>query len=144
MRAFHDAGVPLVPVAGEAENGFRKQMLEMQGPVPGLLDRADARPGRRLDARRAQPAAWASRCRSAVSVPLPEAKTDELVPGVNVFPDAPDNFFTATSIPACGVNLTLRGGRRAGGLDVRSSDARVRATAAGRSDAAVVRLPSRP
>jgi ribose transport system substrate-binding protein len=44
---------------------------------------------------------------SAVSVPLPEVKTDELVPGVNVFPDAPDNFFTATSIPACGINLTF-------------------------------------
>ena len=27
VRAFLDAGVPLVPVAGEAENGFRKQML---------------------------------------------------------------------------------------------------------------------
>ncbi len=40
-------------------------------------------------------------------MPLPEAKTDELVPGVNFFPDAPDNFFTATSIPACGVNLTF-------------------------------------
>ena len=27
VRAFLDAGVPLVPVAGEADNGFRKQML---------------------------------------------------------------------------------------------------------------------
>src|SRR5919107_868975 len=40
-------------------------------------------------------------------VPLPEVKTDELEPGVNFFPDAPDNFFTATSVPACGVNLTF-------------------------------------
>jgi ribose transport system substrate-binding protein len=44
---------------------------------------------------------------SAVSVPLPMATTAELEPGVNVFPDAPDNFFTATTIPACGVNLTF-------------------------------------
>jgi ribose transport system substrate-binding protein len=43
----------------------------------------------------------------AVSVPLPEATTDQLVPGVNVFPDAPDNFFTATSIPPCGVSLSF-------------------------------------
>ena len=43
----------------------------------------------------------------AISVPLPEAKTEDLVPGVNVFPDAPDDFFTATSIPACGVNLSF-------------------------------------
>ena len=56
VRAFIDAGVPVVPVAGEAENGFRKQMLEMKdefqgysiGQTPGLVCR--------LDARRAQPA----------------------------------------------------------------------------------------
>jgi ribose transport system substrate-binding protein len=28
VRAFLDAGIPLPPIAGEAENGFRKQMLE--------------------------------------------------------------------------------------------------------------------
>ena len=45
VRAFLDAGVPLVPVAGEAENGFRKQMLEYKdefqgysiGQTPGLV-----------------------------------------------------------------------------------------------------------
>ena len=55
----------------------------------------------------------------AVSVPLPEAKTDELVPGVNVFPDAPDNFFTATSDPRLRGKSHFRGGRRAAGLDSR-------------------------
>ena len=43
----------------------------------------------------------------AVSVPLPSATTAELKPGVNVFPDAPDNFFTTTSIPECGVTLSF-------------------------------------
>ena len=106
VRAFLDAGVPLVPVAGEAENGFRKQMLEYKdqfegysiGQTPGMVC---------VSMRAALSLLMGEPVPRAVSLPLPEAKTDELVPGVNVFPDAPDNFFTATSIPACGVNLTF-------------------------------------
>jgi ribose transport system substrate-binding protein len=106
VRAFIDAGVPLVPVAGEAENGFRKQMLEMAdqfqgysiGQTPGMVC---------VSMRAALSLLMGEPVPRAVSLPLPEAKTDELEPGVNVFPDAPDNFFTATSIPACGVNLTF-------------------------------------
>ncbi|MFN8590565.1 MAG: sugar ABC transporter substrate-binding protein [Thermomicrobiales bacterium] len=106
VRAFLDAGVPLVPVAGEAENGFRKQMLEYKdkfqgysiGQTPGLVA---------VSMRAALSLLMGEPVPQAVSVPLPEAKTDQLVPGVNVFPDAPDNFFTATSIPACGVNLSF-------------------------------------
>jgi len=106
VRAFLDAGVPLVPVAGEAENGFRKQMYEMKdqfqgysiGQTPGLVC---------VSMRAALSLLMGEPVPTAVSVPLPEAKTDELEPGVNFFPDAPDNFFTATSVPACGVNLTF-------------------------------------
>jgi len=106
VRAFIDAGVPLVPVAGEAENGFRKQMLEMAdqfqgysiGQTPGLVA---------VSMRAALSLLMGEPVPLAVSVPLPEVKTDELEAGVNVFPDAPDNFFTATSIPPCGVNLTF-------------------------------------
>jgi ribose transport system substrate-binding protein len=106
VRAFLDAGRPLVPVAGEAENGFRKQMLEYKdqfqglsiGQSPGLVC---------VSMRAALSLLMGEPVPSAVSVPLPSATTDQLVPGVNVFPDAPDNFFTATSIPPCGVNLSF-------------------------------------
>jgi ribose transport system substrate-binding protein len=106
VRAFLDAGRPLVPVAGEAENGFRKQMLEYKdqfqglsiGQTPGLVC---------VSMRAALSLLMGEPVPSAVSVPLPSATTDQLVPGVNVFPDAPDNFFTATSIPPCGVNLSF-------------------------------------
>ena len=40
-------------------------------------------------------------------MPLPSATTAELVPGVNVFPDAPDNFFTGIQVPGCGVDMTI-------------------------------------
>jgi ribose transport system substrate-binding protein len=106
LQAFLDAGVPLVPFGGEAENGFRKQMLQYAdqfkalsiGQSPALvcvsiqvaiaLLKGDAVP-------------------SFVAMPLPSATTAELVPGVNVFPDVEDNFFTPIQIPGCGVDLTI-------------------------------------
>jgi ribose transport system substrate-binding protein len=106
VRAFIDAGIPIPPVAGEAENGFRKQMAEYKdqfqglsiGQTPGLVC---------ASMRAALSLLMGEPVPSAVSVPLPMATTDELVPGVNYYPDAPDNFFTATSIPPCGINLTF-------------------------------------
>ena len=105
VRAFLDAGVPLVPVAGEAENGFRKQMYEMKDQFQGYsIGQSPALVA--VSMRAALSLLMGEPVPTAVSVPLPEAKTDELVPDVNFFPDAPDNFFTSTSIPPCGVNLT--------------------------------------
>src|ERR671917_1072418 len=36
VRAFIDAGIPIPPIAGEAENGFRKQMAEYRDQFQGL------------------------------------------------------------------------------------------------------------
>ena len=106
VRAFLDAGRPLVPVAGESENGFRKQMLEFKDKMPALS--IGQSPGLVcVSMRAALSLLLGEPVPSAVSVPLPSATTDQLVPGVNVFPDAPDNFFTTTQIPACGVNLSF-------------------------------------
>jgi ribose transport system substrate-binding protein len=89
VRAFLEANRPLVPFAGEAENGFRKQMLQYKdqfqaisiGQSPGLV------------------------CVSIHAV-LDLLQGNDLQPGVNVFPDAPDNFFVSINIPPCGVNMT--------------------------------------
>jgi ribose transport system substrate-binding protein len=105
VRAFLDAGVPVPPVAGESENGFRKQMYEMKDKFQGLsIGQSPALVA--VSMRAALSLLMGEPVPQAVSVPLPEATTDELVPGVNFFPDAPDNFFTSTSIPPCGVNLS--------------------------------------
>jgi ribose transport system substrate-binding protein len=106
VRAFLDAGVPVPPVAGESENGFRKQMYEMKDQFQGYsIGQSPALVA--VSMRAALSLLMGEPVPQAVSVPLPEATTDQLVPGVNVFPDAPDNFFTATSIPPCGVNLSF-------------------------------------
>ena len=105
VRAFQAAGVPIPPIAGEAENGFRKQMLELKdqfqgysiGQSPGLVA---------VSIRVALDLLQGNEVPSAIAVPLPEVKTADLVPGVNVFPDAPDNFFTPVNIEACGVTFT--------------------------------------
>lgn len=106
FQAFLDAGAPLVPFAGEAENGFRKQMLEYAdqfnalsiGQTPAMVCVAIRVA---IDLLKGNPMP------SFVGMPIPQATTAELVPGVNVFPDAEDNFFTGIQVPGCGVDLTI-------------------------------------
>jgi ribose transport system substrate-binding protein len=105
VRAFLDAGKPLVPFAGEAENGFRKQMLQYKDQMPAIS--IGQSPGLVcVSIRAAISLLQGEPVPTAVSVPLPAVTTDQLKPGVNVFPDAPDNFFTPIQIPECGVDLT--------------------------------------
>jgi ribose transport system substrate-binding protein len=106
VRAFIDAGIPIPPIAGESENGFRKQMVEYKDQFKGLS--IGQSPGLvAVSMRAVLSLLMGEPVPQAVSVPLPMATTDELVAGVNYFPDAPDNFFTTTAIPPCGVNLTF-------------------------------------
>lgn len=106
FQAFLDAGAELVPFAGEAENGFRKQMLEFAddincysiGQSPALVC---------VSIRVALDLLQGKEVPQWVAMPLPEATTQQLEPGVNVFPDAEDNFFTPIQIPGCGVDLTI-------------------------------------
>src|SRR5215217_5346134 len=106
VRAFIDAGIPIPPIAGESENGFRKQMVEYKDQFKGLS--IGQSPGLvAVSMRAALSLLMGEPVPQAVSVPLPMATTDELVAGVNYFPDAPDNFFTTTAITPCGVNLTF-------------------------------------
>ena len=106
VRAFLQAGRKLVPVAGEAENGFRKQLLQYRdqglvgisvGQSPSLVA---------VSIRAAIDLLNGEQLPRQIAVPLPIATSDDLKPGVNVFPDLPDNFFTPIQIPECGVTLT--------------------------------------
>jgi len=102
VRAFQAAGLPVPPVAGEGENGFRKQMLQgVQG-----LSLAQSPALVAVSIRVALDLLQGHEVPSAIAVPIPSATNDQLQPGVNVFPDSPDNFFTAVSIDACGASFT--------------------------------------
>ncbi|WP_299672051.1 sugar ABC transporter substrate-binding protein [uncultured Roseobacter sp.] len=108
VRAMLDAGHPMVPLAGEAENGFRKILAEQAdnglkaisiGQSPGMVSVAMKAALAALDGQ-VMP--------QLISIPIPATRYDELEAGKNYWPDLTDNFFTVNEFPACGVNITAR------------------------------------
>ncbi|MHA6298604.1 sugar ABC transporter substrate-binding protein [Devosia sp. CAU 1758] len=106
VQAMLDAGHPMVPVAGESENGFRKLVAEHAdaglksisiGQSPGLVA---------IAMKAAVSALEGNVMPQLISVPLPMVTYDQLEDGVNYWSDLPDNFFTVNEFPACGVNIT--------------------------------------
>lgn len=106
VQAMLDAGHPMVPVAGESENGFRKLVSKYSsqglkgisiGQSPGLVA---------IAMKAAISALEGNVMPQLISVPLPIATYDQLKDGVNYWSDLPDNFFTVNEFPPCGVNIT--------------------------------------
>jgi ribose transport system substrate-binding protein len=106
LQAFKDAKVPLVPMAGEAENGFRKALATMKdqgltgisvGQTPGMVA---------VSMRVALELLQGKTLPRVIAMPLPIATTETMKEGVDYFSNVPDDFFTAIKIPACGVDLT--------------------------------------
>ncbi len=106
VRAMIDAGHPFVPMAGEAENGFRKLIAEhsgeglvglSQGQSPGLVA---------ISIKAAIAAMQGEVLPQLISVPIPSADHTTLEDGVNFWADLTDNFFTPNEFPPCDVNIT--------------------------------------
>jgi ribose transport system substrate-binding protein len=106
VQAMLDAGHPMVPIAGESENGFRKLVAEHAdeglkgisiGQSPGLVA---------IAMKAAISALEGNVMPQLISVPLPVATYDQLEDGVNYWSDLPDNFFTVNEFPPCGVNIS--------------------------------------
>ncbi|WP_224702344.1 sugar ABC transporter substrate-binding protein [Devosia aquimaris] len=106
VQAMIDAGHPMVPIAGESENGFRKLVAEHSadglkgisiGQSPGLVA---------IAMKAAVSALEGNVMPQLISVPLPVATYDQLKDGENFWSDLPDNFFTVNEFPPCGVNIS--------------------------------------
>ena len=106
VQAMLDACHPMVPVAGEAENGFRKLVAEHSdaglkgisiGEAPGLVA---------ISMKAAIAALEGNVMPQLISVPLPIADYTTLEDGKNYWSDLPDNFFTVNEFPPCGVNIS--------------------------------------
>jgi ribose transport system substrate-binding protein len=106
VQALIDAGHPMVPVGGEAENGFRKLVAEHSdeglvglsiGQSPGLVA---------ISIKAAISALEGNPMPQLISVPLPAVDYTALEDGVNYWSDLPDNFFTVNEFPPCGVNIS--------------------------------------
>ena len=105
VRALIDAKHKMIPVAGEAENGFRKLcaanakdglLCASMGQSPGLVA---------ISMKAAVAALQGKVMPQLISVPIPQSSHPDFKAGVNYFPDLTDNFFTTNEFPACGVNL---------------------------------------
>jgi ribose transport system substrate-binding protein len=105
VRALMDAGHPFIPVAGEAENGFRKLCAEnadkgllcsSAGQSPGLVA---------ISIKTAIEALKGNVLPQYVSVPIPLVEHPDFKAGDNYYPDLTDNFFTPNEFPPCGVNI---------------------------------------
>jgi ribose transport system substrate-binding protein len=95
LKAFKEAGRPLPPTAGEAENGFRKFMIGAEGGgkldafsigQPPYLVLIALEAARRI-LRHEYP-------RKDITVPFPTVDTQSVKPGETVFPQLQDSFFT--------------------------------------------------
>jgi ribose transport system substrate-binding protein len=109
VRALIDAKNPFIPVAGEAENGFRKLIAEhakdglkgwSYGQSPALVAIA-------LKAGLA--ALQGNSLPQYISAPIPAVDYTSMKPGVDYFPDLSDDFFVASGFAQC--NITLDAGK---------------------------------
>lgn len=105
VRALMDAGHPFVPMAGEGENGFRKQIALYSkdglkglsyGQSPGLVA---------ISIKAAIAALEGHPMPKMISVPIPVVDYNGLEDGVNYWPDLTDKFFTPNEFPPCDVNI---------------------------------------
>jgi ribose transport system substrate-binding protein len=108
VRALIDAGHRLIPVSGEAENGFRKLCAERA--KDGLLCLSMGQsPGLAAIAIKAAIAALQGKVLpQLISVPIPSARHPHFEAGLNYFPELSDNFFASNDFPACGVALSAQ------------------------------------
>jgi ribose transport system substrate-binding protein len=106
VRALMDAKHPFIPVAGEAENGFRKLcaahakeglVCSSGGQSPGLVA---------ISMKAAVTALQGQAMPQLISVPIPLAEEPNFKDGVNYWSNLTDNFFTPNEFPPCGVNMT--------------------------------------
>jgi ribose transport system substrate-binding protein len=105
VRALIDAKNPFIPVAGEAENGFRKLIAEHAkdglkgysfGQSPALVA---------ISLKAGIAALQGNKLPQYISVPIPDTDYTRMQAGVDYFPDLSDDFFVASGFPQCGVKL---------------------------------------
>lgn len=106
VQAMLDAKHPMVPIAGESENGFRKLVAQHAGDgLKGIS--IGQSPGLVAIAMKAAVAALEGNVMpQLISVPLPVADYTTLKDGENFWSNLPDNFFTVNEFPPCGVNVS--------------------------------------
>jgi len=106
VRAMMDAKHPFVPMAGEAENGYRKLIAQhandglkgwSYGQSAGLVA---------ISMKAALSALEGNPMPQLIAVPIPVVDYTTLKDGTNYWSNLTDNFFAANEFPPCGVNIS--------------------------------------
>jgi ribose transport system substrate-binding protein len=106
VRAMMDAKHPFVPMAGEAENGYRKLIAQhandglkgwSYGQSAGLVA---------ISMKAALSALEGNPMPQLISIPIPVVDYTTLKDGVNYWSNLTDNFFAANEFQPCGVNIS--------------------------------------
>src|SRR5579872_4092987 len=106
VQAFIDAKHPFVPMSGEGENNYRKQIAEhakdglkgmSYGQSPALVA---------ISMKAAVSALKGNVMPQKIFIPIPYADFESLKAGVNYFPDLNVGFFADNQFKPCGVDFT--------------------------------------
>ena len=106
VQAMMDAHHPFVPMSGEGENEYRKQIADhakdglkgmSYGQSPALVA---------IAMKAAISALQGSTMPQLISIPIPVATYKDLKPGVNYWPELKANFFADNQFTPCGVDFT--------------------------------------
>jgi ribose transport system substrate-binding protein len=106
VQAMIDARHPFVPMSGEGENEYRKQIADhakdglkgmSYGQSPALVA---------IAMKAAISALQGSVMPQMISIPIPVATYKDLRAGVNYWPELNANFFADNQFTPCGVDLT--------------------------------------
>jgi ribose transport system substrate-binding protein len=106
VRALIASGHPMIPVAGETENGFRK--LCAQYADKGLhCSSAGTGPAQVAGAIKAALAELlGEKVPQAIALPISYTEYPNMKPGEDYYPDLTDNLFVGNAFPACQIGFT--------------------------------------
>lgn len=109
IRAFEHAGADIPPIAGEAENGFRKYAAHHKSFPMLSIGQSAAMSAMSLEV--ALRMLQGHKMPRSLSVPLHKVTNTDMQDGVklekgeNWWPDVPDSFFCGVNIPQCGLKF---------------------------------------
>lgn len=106
LRAIMDAKHPLVPIAAEAENGFRRMAAELKSEGLEVISVGYSPALGAIAVKAAVSALQGNALPQLMSIPLPVADSGSLKDGQNFWSNLDDNFFTPNEFPPCNVNFT--------------------------------------
>jgi ribose transport system substrate-binding protein len=108
VRALLDSGHPMVPIAGETENGFRK--LCEQYASKGLhCSSAGTGPAQvAVTIKAALAALHGEKVPQSISLPTSYVEYPNIKAGSDFYPDLADNFFVGNSFDSCKIGFTAQ------------------------------------